>query len=191
MVARGLASRMVGGVLLCQGLVMAWLTERGQRLPPSLGPPPSNSRDGVWAALPSVHAAQSFLRISSDVVILNSACGEPLRLSGAWQWFDGPLFMHMLGAAERSTDQSSVDWGALLRNDRDLLEVFESLRAYAVPSLPLGEPAGSPSQQQPAERVVQAAHVWERLVTDARRAASRGAAEPSAAPPPKRRRWES
>ena len=99
---------------------MAWLSEQRQRLPPELRRPHSRpGMRGLWAALPAVHAAQLFLRVTSDVVILNSACGEPLALAGAWQWFDGPTFMSMLDELDRqqagAPRGAPIDWPSLLR----------------------------------------------------------------------------
>ena len=97
---------------------MAWLSEQRQRLPPELRRPHSRQgMHGLWAALPAVHVAQLFLRVTSDVVILNSACGEPLALAGAWQWFDGPTFMSML---DELPTGGQIDWSALLRESRAL-----------------------------------------------------------------------
>ena len=99
---------------------MAWLSHRRQQLPESL-------RGGAGRAylLRAIHAASLYLRTSSDIVTLNSACGEALKLAGAWQWYDGVLFHSMLAAAD--TGGEPVGWAALLRGDADLHRLFESV----------------------------------------------------------------
>ena len=56
-------------VLLCQGLVMAWLAHRRQRLPHELR---SHSAVALFS-LEAVHNANLFLRATTDVMVLNNA----------------------------------------------------------------------------------------------------------------------
>ena len=63
----------------------------------------------------AVHAANVYMRCTADLLMLNSACGQPLRLLGAWQWFDSILFHGMLDAARRGG--AGASWRAQLRGD--------------------------------------------------------------------------
>lgn len=130
-----LVSRTVALVMLAQGLVMAWLAETRQRLPSELRRRPrAQRRPSIQAA----HYASLFTRVSADISILNSACGEPLALHGPWQWFDGVVFEGMLaaassaGAAAQAAHGADSCWASLLRGDEKLLRVFEELRPVAL-----------------------------------------------------------
>ncbi|KAL3901076.1 MAG: hypothetical protein SGPRY_012341, partial [Prymnesium sp.] len=137
-----------------------------QPLPPNLRTPHSRPHQrGLWSALPAVHSAMLFTQVSSDLLLLNSAFGQPLSLAGAWQWFDGPLFMHMLDAvdaqqARKTTAATSprgdVEWSELLLRDPGLLELFLALHPVAVP-------VDAVSRSDDVVRVAQAARVWERI----------------------------
>ena len=157
-------ARLEGGVplgcLLCQAVVMAWLSHRRQQLPESL-------RGGAGRAYPlrAIHAASLYLRTSSDIVTLNSACGEALKLAGAWQWYDGVLFHSMLAAADAGGEP--VGWAALLRGDADLHRLFELLRpvALAAEADELGGVDESGDREAAAlraaaERLYRAAELW-------------------------------
>ena len=139
---------------------MAWLSHRRQQLPESL-------RGGAGRAYPlrAIHAASLYLRTSSDIVTLNSACGEALKLAGAWQWYDGVLFHSMLAAADAGGEP--VGWAALLRGDADLHRLFELLRpvALAAEADELGGADESGDREAAAlraaaERLYRAAELW-------------------------------
>ena len=140
----GLAPRALAGALLCQGLVMAWLAATRQRLPPELRSRPS----GVpTASMQVVHAATLYLRVAKDVAVLNSACGSPVRLHGAWEWFDGVLLQGMLRRmASGGAPADFSDWHALLRGDATLIQLFESLRPVALNIEAELEETAKPSQ---------------------------------------------
>ena len=131
----GLASRAVALVMLCQGIVMAWLAKTRQRLPADLRQRP---RGAAAASLRTAHLASLFTRVTTDLVVLNSACGEPLLLHGPWEWFDGRLFEWMLNVASSAspdhhdTEGVSSCWSRLLRGDERLLRLFELLRPVAL-----------------------------------------------------------
>ena len=82
------------------------------------------------ALIQVVHTATIFTRVATDIVVLNSACGSPLPLHGAWEWFDGCLFEAMARAAAAGGPGGS--WAALLRGDAMLIELFEKLRPIAL-----------------------------------------------------------
>lgn len=108
--------------LLAQSIVLARLDVRRERLPP-------DERGRQLAACPTadgMHASSLFLRASTDLLLINSACCEPLDVAGAWQFFDGPLFHWMLDAA--STGSSGRE---LMRNDPLLYRLLCSLRPIA------------------------------------------------------------
>jgi len=110
--------------LLCTAVIMAALGARRQPLPADL------RRHACRLDPKAVHAAQLYLRCAYDAATLNSACGEALKLAGAWQWYDGVLFHSMLAAADAGGEP--VGWAALLRGDADLHRLFELLRPVAL-----------------------------------------------------------
>jgi len=122
----GLAARQLGSVLLCQGVVMAWLAAKKDALPAEL----RRRAAGPAASVAVAHAASLFTRAAADLAVLNSACGAPLALHGAWEWFDGVLFEAMAHAAAAGGARGS--WAALLRGDATLLRVFELLLPVAL-----------------------------------------------------------
>lgn len=114
---------------------MAWLAQTQQRLPESLRKRPRGVR---CASLQAAHLASLFTRVTTDLGVFNSACGEPLKLHGPWEWFDGVLFEGMLTKAAaapvvaQSAHGTASCWFALLRGDKKLLAVFELLRPIAL-----------------------------------------------------------
>lgn len=75
--------------------MLARLDRRRQRLTP-------DARGTELANCPSadgLHAQALFLRAATDMLLLNSACSEPILVAGAWQFYDGPLFHWMLHEA--------------------------------------------------------------------------------------------
>ena len=131
----GLVSRAVALVVLCQGLVMAWLAQTRQLLPPALR---KRQRSSRGATLQAAHFASLVTRVTTDLGIFNSACGEPLSLRGPWEWFDGVLFESMLSATSKASANAQADfgpsgcWAGLLRGDAQLLKVFNLLRRLAL-----------------------------------------------------------
>jgi hypothetical protein len=108
--------------LLAQSIVLARLDVRRERLP-------ADERGRQLASCPTVdglHASALFLRASTDMLLLNSACCEPLDVAGAWQFFDGPLFHWMLDAASTGSGGRQ-----LMRNDPLLYRLLCSLRPIA------------------------------------------------------------
>ena len=131
----GLASRVVALVMLCQGLVMAWLSATRQRMPAELRKRPRTVEGRQ--TLKAAHFASLFTRVSTDIGVLNSACGQPLLLHGPWEWFDGVLFESLLvraasaSAAKQAANGADGCWPGLLRGDAALFGVFELLRPLA------------------------------------------------------------
>ena len=130
----GLASRVVALVMLCQGLVMAWLSATRQRMPAELRKRPRTVEGRQ--TLKAAHFASLFTRVSTDIGVLNSACGQPLLLHGPWEWFDGVLFESLVRAASASAAKQAAHgadgcWQGLLRGDAALFGVFELLRPLA------------------------------------------------------------
>jgi hypothetical protein len=168
----GLAPRAVALVMLCQGLVMAWLAGTRQRLPAELRRRP---RGGSRAApLHAAHFASLYTRVSADLAVFNSACGEALPLRGPWEGFDGILFEGMLqsaasaGTASQNALGAASCWPKLLRGDEKLVAIFELLRPLAlgtemesVPSVAV--PRGL-DHGQPADLVRAAAAAWQDAV---------------------------
>lgn len=134
----GLVPRVAALVMLCQGLVMGWLAVTRQRLPDNLRKRPHRHGAGGAFMLQTAHLASLFTRVTTDLAVLNSACGEPLALHGPWEWFDGVLFESMLFTAVNASANSKNDysptgcWAALLRGDAKLLRVLDALRTVAL-----------------------------------------------------------
>ena len=152
--------QVTAGVLLCQGLVMAWLAARRKMLPDEVRRR-GNPRFGIAFPVASVHVANLYMRCTADLLILNSACGQPLRLLGAWQWFDSILFHGMLDAARRGG--AGASWQTLLRGDAQLLQVFELLLPLALATerkLATDEAGASAAA---AARLVRAAGHWQQM----------------------------
>lgn len=158
-----LVPRPIALVTLCQGMVMAWLAETRQRLPSEL-----RKRSRRCASLQAAHFASLFTRVSADLTVLNSACGEPLALHGPWEWFDGVLFENMFAAAASSSAESQAArgsascWASLLRSDPGLLAVFEQLRPFALAEVPT---ADAEQQQGLPLDAVRAAAAWKKACT--------------------------
>lgn len=156
---QGLVPRAIALVILCQGLVMAWLAETRQRLPVEFRRRPRGARG---TSLQAAHFASLFTRVSADLSVLNSACGEPLLLHGPWEWFDAVLFESMFISASKASAEAlaargaSSCWAALLRGDANLLAVFELLRplALAESSPPMKDQPGRASQADDLARVL-------------------------------------
>ena len=175
----GLVPRTVALVMLCQGIVMAWLAATRQLLPAALRRRQRSSAHGA-ILLQAAHFASLVNRITADLVVLNSACGEPLELRGPWEWFDGVLFESMLSAAAKAAAAAQTDfgpsgcWARLLRGDTRLLRVLNALRELALgteaeaadaasgASASAREPQGGlPSAKRKADAVViDAAAAW-------------------------------
>jgi len=101
------------------------------------------------AACPSpdgLAAATLFLRASTDVMLLNSGCGEPLAIAGAWQFYDGPTFHAMLHAARRGAARLR-----LLRGDALLAGLLAALGPLA---------SGSDDAARLGETCAEAARLW-------------------------------
>jgi hypothetical protein len=167
--------------LLVCGVVAATLSARRQarsrrRLPAR--PPVASAlastpaSPSLWQPLPhdlhrhaaplkpaAVHAAALFLRCSSDLLSLNSACGAPLRLAGAWEWFDSVLF-HKVYAAVTAAPQTS--WLALFRGDQQLVDLAGQLRplAFAEERATAGSTEGE-VRAAAAAQIARAATVWQ------------------------------
>ena len=108
--------------LLAQSIVLARLDVLRERLPP-------DERGRQLASCPTVDALRAsslFLRAATDVLLLNSACCDPLEVAGAWQFYDGPLFHWMHDAASRGSGGRE-----LMRNDPLLYRLLCSLRPIA------------------------------------------------------------
>ena len=105
----GLASRVVALVMLCQGLVMAWLSATRQRMPAELRKRPRTVRVGRRSRPRTLHR---YSRVSTDIGVLNSACGQPLLLHGPWEWFDGVLFESLLVRAASASAAKQAAHGA-------------------------------------------------------------------------------
>ena len=173
--------QVTAGVLLCQGLVMAWLAARRKMLPDEVRRR-GNPRFGIAFPVASVHVANLYMRCTADLLMLNSACGQPLRLLGAWQWFDSILFHGMLDAARRGG--AGASWQTLLRGDAQLLQVFELLLPLAVATerkLAADEAGASAAA---AARLVRAAGHWQQMHPSA------SSAESPRAPPREAPGWK-
>lgn len=155
---------------------MGWLAATRQRLPSELRRRPSGAPP---ASVAVVHAAQLFLRVTVDLTVLNSACGSPLLLHGAWEWFDGVLYEGMLRQITSNGNPAEfTDWRSLLRGDPTLCTLFDALRPLAlglegaVAPVPAGAASADaadepPTPNQAAHRAVRAAaKLWRETVTE-------------------------
>ena len=143
-----------------------------------------NPRFGIAFPVAAVHAANVYMRCTADLLMLNSACGQPLRLLGAWQWFDSILFHGMLDSARRGG--AGASWRAQLRGDAQLLQVFELLLplALATERKLADDEAGASAAA--AARLVRAAGHWQQMHPSASgscTSAVSGAESPRAAAP--------
>ena len=138
--------------LLCQGLVLAQMDRLGRRLPKM------EERIRRLVRCPPLNALQAsalFLRVSADVVLLNSALGQPLPLSGVWQWFDGPLFHQMHELASSGADHTH-----LLRGDDVLINLFKRVEHLALGLEAHLAPSFDGAVRAIAERLEEATDIW-------------------------------
>ena len=179
---------------------MGWLAARRQRLPPEMRPK-GTGRHGAVVNVAAMHAAHLFMRCTADVLALNSACGAPLQLLGAWQWFDSVLFHSMLerritaaaasaavrgggggnGGGGKGGGGGDGSWAALLRGDAELLRVVEALMPFALSDGGSGDDDVDGATAATVERgVLEAARCWRKMhPAQAQRQPSRAGAAPS------------
>tara|TARA_B100000524_G_scaffold345461_1_gene244114 strand:- start:626 stop:1018 length:393 start_codon:yes stop_codon:yes gene_type:complete len=94
---------------------------------------------------------QKTLSKSPNLGLLNSSCGEPLQLAGAWEWYDGVVFHTIHELAERGADAPTM-----LRGDPSLIEQFRLLEPLA-----MGTRGSKEEQAAVAAKLCAAAHKWQ------------------------------
>ena len=88
-------------------------------------------------------------------------CGGPLRLAGAWEWFDSVLF-HKVHAAVSAAPQTG--WLALMRGDQQLVDLAVSLRALAFADERAAGGTEGEARVAVAAQVAKAATLWQALL---------------------------